>query len=402
MIINKLKKLDIVMTVAWILAIVSALLVRPDGKYIDYIDFRSLGILWGLMIIIQGFKKNNLFDMLANKLISKFSKAWQLMAILVFICFFLSMFITNDVALITFVPIAIMILRRANLENVMIPIIVLQTIAANLGSMLTPIGNPQNLYMYGLTGLSLIDFCKIMLPYSVMSFILLVVAIFFVNKRHYSLYKLEKFVDKNPDLEKSVDKNSNLEETAKRETAKKEEIKTGSALKIREVLAFSILFIIALLTVGRLIPYYIFVGIVLVAVLVLDRKLIAKADYVLLLTFIGFFIFTGNMGRIPLIKNFLENVMANSEFIISLITSQFISNVPATLMLSGFTSNYKELIIGVNVGGLGTLIASMASLISYKAYTKEYKENTGKYMKIFTGYNIIFLAILIVTWLIIR
>lgn len=385
MIFDKLKKLDIVMTVAWILAIVSALLVRPDGKYIDYIDFRSLGILWGLMIIIQGFKKNNLFDMLANKLISKFSKPWQLMTILVFICFFLSMFITNDVALITFVPIAIMILRRANLENVMIPIIVLQTIAANLGSMLTPIGNPQNLYMYGLTSLSLIDFCKIMLPYSVMSFILLVVAIFFVNKRHAGLDKLEKSVDKNLDLEKPVDKDSDLEER--------------SSLKRREVLAFSILFIIALLTVGRIIPYYIFVGIVLVAVLVLDRKLIAKADYILLLTFIGFFIFTGNMGRIPLIKNFLENVMTNSEFIISLITSQFISNVPATLMLSGFTTNYKELIIGVNVGGLGTLIASMASLISYKAYTKEYKENTGKYMKIFTGYNIIFLAILIVTWL---
>jgi Na+/H+ antiporter NhaD/arsenite permease-like protein len=279
----------------------------------------------------------------------------------------------------------------------MIPIIVLQTIAANLGSMLTPIGNPQNLYMYGLTGLSLIDFCKIMLPYSVMSFILLVVAIFFVNKRHAGLDKLEKSVDKNPDLEKSVDKDSDLEETAK-----KEETKTGSSLNRREVLVFSILFIIALLTVGRIIPYYIFVGIVLVAVLVLDRKLIAKADYILLLTFIGFFIFTGNMGRIPLIKNFLENVMANSEFIISLITSQFISNVPATLMLSGFTANYKELIIGVNVGGLGTLIASMASLISYKAYTKEYKENTGKYMKTFTGYNIIFQAILIVTWLIIR
>ena len=396
MIFDKLKKLDIVMTVAWILAIVSALLVRPDGKYIDYIDFRSLGILWGLMIIIQGFKKNNLFDMLANKLISKFSKPWQLMAILVFICFFLSMFITNDVALITFVPIAIMILRRANLENVMIPIIVLQTIAANLGSMLTPIGNPQNLYMYGLTGLSLIDFCKIMLPYSLMSFILLVVAIFFVNKRHTGLDKLEKTVDKNLDLEKSVDKNYNLEETAK-----KEEIKTGSSLKRREVLAFSILFIIALLTVGRLIPYYIFVGIVLVTVLVLDRKLIAKADYILLLTFIGFFIFTGNMGRIPLIKNFLENVMTGREFINSLITSQFISNVPATLMLSGFTANYRQLIIGVNVGGLGTLIASMASLISYKAYTKEYKKNTGKYLKSFTIYNLIFLVILVAVWLLI-
>jgi len=375
MIFDKLKKLDIVMTVAWILAIVSALLVRPDGKYIDYIDFRSLGILWGLMIIIQGFKKNNLFDMLANKLISKFSKAWQLMAILVFICFFLSMFITNDVALITFVPIAIMILRRANLENVMIPIIVLQTIAANLGSMLTPIGNPQNLYMYGLTGLSLIDFCKIMLPYSLVSFLLLFIAIFIVNKSQANLDKLEKDVDKSTEKKIAVDK--------------------------LEVTIFTILFIIALLTVGRLIPYYIFTGIVLVVVFIMDRRLIAKADYILLLTFIGFFIFTGNMGRIPLIKDFLENVMTNREYLISLITSQFISNVPATLMLSGFTTNYKNLIIGVNLGGLGTLIASMASLISYKAYTKEYKENTGKYLKSFTVYNLIFLFVLTGVWLII-
>lgn len=390
MIFDKLKKLDIVMTVAWILAIVSALLVRPDGKYIDYIDFRSLGILWGLMIIIQGFKKNNLFDMLANKLISKFSKPWQLMTILVFICFFLSMFITNDVALITFVPIAIMILRRANLENVMIPIIVLQTIAANLGSMLTPIGNPQNLYMYGLTGLSLIDFCKIMLPYSVMSFILLVVAIFFVNKRHNKDGINSQL---NTELEGKCDKNidKNIEENNHKNKEKNS----------LEITIFTVLFALALLTVGRIIPYYIFVGIVLVAVLVLDRKLIAKADYILLLTFIGFFIFTGNMGRIPLIKNFLENVMANSEFIISLITSQFISNVPATLMLSGFTTNYRQLIIGVNVGGLGTLIASMASLISYKAYTKEYKENTGKYLKNFTVYNLIFLVILVAVWLLI-
>lgn len=376
MIFDKLKKLDIVMTVAWILAIVSALLVRPDGKYIDYIDFRSLGILWGLMIIIQGFKKNNLFDMLANKLISKFSKAWQLMAILVFICFFLSMFITNDVALITFVPIAIMILRRANLENVMIPIIVLQTIAANLGSMLTPIGNPQNLYMYGLTGLSLIDFCKIMLPYSLVSFLLLFIAIFIVNKSQANLDKLEKDVDKSTEKKIAVDK--------------------------LEVTIFTILFIIALLTVGRLIPYYIFTGIVLVVVFIMDRRLIAKADYILLLTFIGFFIFTGNMGRISLIKDFLENVMTNREYLISLITSQFISNVPATLMLSGFTTNYKNLIIGVNLGGLGTLIASMASLISYKAYTKEYKENTGKYMKTFTVYNLLFLVVLITTWLVLR
>ena len=196
MILEKIKRLDPVMTIAWILAIISAFFIHPDKEYVNYIDFRSLGILWGLMIIIQGLKKENVFDLLANKLIKRFNKDWQLMAVLVFICFFSSMLITNDVALITFVPIAIMILKGADKENLLIPVIVLQTVAANLGSMLTPIGNPQNLYMYGKTGMSLISFCGIMFPFSLVSFIGLGLAIFIVNKACASVNSLEKSVEK--------------------------------------------------------------------------------------------------------------------------------------------------------------------------------------------------------------
>ena len=382
MILEKIKRLDPVMTIAWILAIISVFFIHPDKEYVNYIDFRSLGILWGLMIIIQGLKKENVFDLLANKLIRKFNKDWQLMAVLVFICFFSSMLITNDVALITFVPIAIMILKGADKENLLIPVIVLQTVAANLGSMLTPIGNPQNLYMYGKTGMSLISFCGIMFPFSLVSFIGLVLAIFIVNKTAVSVNSLEKSVEKDLENKNEVDK-----------------LSTDNRGKLA-ILLFSLAFIVAILTVVRIVPYLYFDAVVLIIILLMDRELIASADYTLLLTFIGFFIFTGNMGRLDLVRELLEKLMNGREFIIALITSQFISNVPATLMLSGFTTCYKELIIGVNVGGLGTLIASMASLISYKAYTKEYKENTGKYMKEFTLTNLIFLAILVILWVI--
>ena len=380
MILEKIKRLDPVMTIAWILAIISAFFIHPDKEYVNYIDFRSLGILWGLMIIIQGLKKENVFDLLANKLIKRFNKDWQLMAVLVFICFFSSMLITNDVALITFVPIAIMILKGADKENLLIPVIVLQTVAANLGSMLTPIGNPQNLYMYGKTGMSLISFCGIMFPYSLVSFIGLGLAIFIVEKAIASVNSLEKSVEKDLENKKEVEK-----------------LSTDNRGKLA-ILLFSLAFIVAILTVARIVPYLYFDAVVLIIILLMDRELIVSADYTLLLTFIGFFIFTGNMGRLDFVRELLEKLMNGREFAIALITSQFISNVPATLMLSGFTTCYKELIIGVNVGGLGTLIASMASLISYKAYTKEYKENTGKYMKEFTLTNLIFLVLLVILW----
>lgn len=362
---SKIKRLDKVLCIAWILAIISAFFIRPDRTYISYIDFRSLGILWGLMVIIQGLKENSVFERIAIALLSKVKNGFELAVVLVFMCFIGSMLITNDVALITFVPLAIMILSSCKRENLMIPVVVLQTIAANLGSMLTPIGNPQNLYLYGLTGMKLSSFILTMLPYSLISAVLLFACLFTLPGRKEKL--------------------SNTKENS---------IISRFGSKI-QIIIYAVLFAVALLTVVRVIPWYVFAIIVLVIVGGMDFKILLRADYILLLTFIGFFIFTGNMGRIDYISDFLGTVLTNREFAIGVILSQFISNVPATLMLSGFTTNYTALLVGVNVGGLGTLIASMASLISFKAYTKEFPDNTGKYFGMFTLANILFLIVLV-------
>ena len=369
---KNIRKIDTVLCIAWILAIISTFFVHPSKEYLAYIDFRSLGILWGLMVIIQGLKENSVFDRIAGFLLSKVTKSWQLSAVLIFMCFFGSMLITNDVALITFVPFALMILHNCDREDMMIPTVVLQTVAANLGSMLTPIGNPQNLYLYGLTGISLIGFIKIMLPFSLVSAILLVLSLLII-----------------PGREKSLSKNDRSSITRQ----------FGSK---RQIIIYAVLFAIALLTVVRILPWYVFAIIVLVIVGGMDYKILFRADYILLLTFIGFFIFTGNMGRIEVISSFLEKVLIGREFAISVALSQVISNVPATLMLSGFTSDYTSLLIGVNVGGLGTLIASMASLISYKAYSKEYQEKSGKYLLVFTAVNVVFLIALVLAYIIVR
>ena len=169
----ELVRKETVLVIAWVLAIISAFFVKPNIKYIDYIDFRTLGILWSLMVIMEGLSCNGLFEKIGYKLLKKTKNVWQLSITLVFICFFSSMLITNDVALITFVPFTMMILGKCEKQNLLIPIIVLQTIAANLGSMLTPIGNPQNLYLYGLWGVNIFTFIKNILPYSIVSFFLL-------------------------------------------------------------------------------------------------------------------------------------------------------------------------------------------------------------------------------------
>ncbi len=367
-----IKKLDIVMLIAWLLAILSMFFIAPDSKYMSYIDFRSLGILWGLMVIIQGLKKNGVFEWIASFLLSKVKNDFQLAFVLVFLCFCGSMIITNDVSLITFVPFAIMILKSCNRENLMIPVVVLQTIAANLGSMLTPIGNPQNLYMYGFTGMGIIEFLSIMLPYSILSAVLLLTCTFLTARSNASLNH----------------NNIHINDTSKPDRL--------------QIIIYILLFLAAMLTVLRIIPWYVFCIILLFVVLIMDHGILAKADYTLLITFIGFFIFTGNMGRITVISEFFRNVINEREFFISIIASQVISNVPATLMLSGFANNYRELIIGVNVGGLGTLIASMASLISYKAYTKEYRDKTSQYIFFFTILNVLFLIPLVILWMFIH
>lgn len=359
-------KKETVLVVAILLAIVSACFVRPCREYIDYIDWRVLGILLSLMIVMAGFQKNGIFDEIGRRLLLRTKNTAQLTGVLVFLCFFSSMLITNDVALITFVPFAVLTLRKCKQERLMVLVVVLQTIAANLGSMFTPIGNPQNLYLYQLSGMSMGEFLLYMLPYTAVSGLLLFITIFVLSARKQKI----SMDDCSFEMEKEVS------------NGKKNVI-------------YLLLFVLCLLVVARLLPYYVVLAIVLVTVLVTDRDVLKNVDYCLLFTFIAFFVFTGNLGNLSAFKEALQEIVGGRELLVGILASQCISNVPAALLLSGFTEDIRGLLLGVNIGGLGTLIASMASLISYKIYAHNYNRTKGKYLIWFTFANLIFLAVLL-------
>ena len=357
-------KAETVLCISAILAVISMFFVSPSGDYLSYIDFRTLALLFCLMAVMAGFREIGVFSALANSLLERSKKLRTISFILIMLCFFTSMLITNDVALITFVPFAIEVLKKSQNDEYLIPIIVLQTIAANLGSMLTPMGNPQNLYLYSLSGMSLWDFIVLVFPYTAISFVLLIIFNFTVKS-------------------KKVEYNT-------------KEI----TLPIKQTIFYIILFSICVMSVINVLEYKLCFAIVTLILLIFNRKAVTKVDYSLLMTFIFFFIFIGNMGNIDWFKNMLITLVDGKEVVVSVISSQIMSNVPAAVLLSGFTADYKNLIIGVNIGGLGTLIASMASLISYKFYATYSPDSKGKYIAKFTLWNIIFLVILLTIYFI--
>ena len=360
-------KQEAVLVIACVLAVISAFVVHPDKNYVEYIDFRTLAILFCLMAVMAGLQKIGLFRYVAEKLLGKVRNIRGLIFVLIMLCFFSSMLITNDVALITFVPFTFIVLHLLlgnEGEKLVIPIVVMQTVAANLGSMLTPIGNPQNLYLYGKCGMGFGAFIMLMLPYTLIAFFLLAIwCILFP-------YKGEKR------LELTLENQVSLGECKK------------------ELIVYVLLFVLSLLTVVHLVPYGATLGVVIAVVFLMDRKVLGEVDYSLLFTFIGFFVFIGNMGRVPAFNQLIQKVIGGNEVLTSVLASQFMSNVPAALLLSGFTDAYELLIIGTNLGGLGTLIASMASLISFKYIGKEYKHLRGKYLLYFTIVNVLFLIVL--------
>lgn len=363
-------KKETVLVIAAILAVVSAFWVKPGMAYLEYIDWRVLAILLSLMIVMAGFQKNGLFDAIGIRLLEHTKNTAQLTFVLVFLCFFFSMIITNDVALLTFVPFAVLTLQKCKQERLMVMVLILQTIAANLGSMLTPIGNPQNLYLYNLADMDMGEFLTLMLPYTVISAVLLGIVIAVLSARKQKI---------------SVDA------AALRASRKNEKNSAGAAKKN---VVYLILFILSLMVVMRILPYQLVLAVVVAAVFVMDREVLVSVDYCLLLTFISFFIFTGNIGNLAAVRDTLQSLVSCREIFIGILASQIISNVPAALLLSGFTENYRALILGVNIGGLGTLIASMASLISYKIYAQHYNRTKGIYLLWFTVANVMFLLVL--------
>lgn len=368
---------EVVLTVATILAIISCFFIKPNTNYFNYIDYHTLVLLFSLMLAMAGLKKQGLFDRLGRILIGKTSSIRQVILVLVMLCFFCSMLITNDVTLITFVPFTFVVfnlLSQTARKKYLLQVVCMQTLAANLGSMFTPIGNPQNIYLYEKGGLGFFEFLKLMLPYTFVSLLLLLIWISILCR------KTERITTRIIDLKEPQ---HSLHDTKK-------------------TFLYTVIFILSILTILHILPYQILFVVVLILTIIIDRKTILNVDYSLLLTFVAFFVFVGNLGRIQAFSDFLRGFIDKREVLTSVIASQVISNVPAALLLSGFTDNIKSLIIGTNIGGLGTLIASMASLISFRQLTTSNNENKGKYFFLFTTSNIIFLIVLIVLWFIIK
>lgn len=356
-IIGFIKK-ETVLTIAFVLAAGSMLITPPNAGYLEYIDFSVISLLFCLMAAVQGFSTEGLPEFMSKKLTSRIHSSKALAAVLAALCFFLSMLMTNDVALITFVPLTLMLFKGR--QELLIRTVVLETAAANLGSMATPVGNPQNLYIYSHYGYSLPDFFAVMLPLSGFCLILLALSLVFIPK---------------------------------------EQIEQGSAkAQFKPTKCFWVycgIFAVSLCTVARLLDYRICLAATVTALLIFNRKIFAKVDYALLGTFICFFVFVGNISAVPEIQYLISSAADGRELLLSCGLSQIISNVPCAIMLSGFTENADALLRGVNIGGMGTLIASLASLISYKLYVRSDGAKKGRYFLEFSIYNFAFLGILL-------
>ena len=358
-------KQETVLCAAVVLAVISAFFVPPSLDYVGYIDWDTLALLFSLMAVMKGFQQAGVFVSLGSRLLYQVHTTRTMLLVLVFLPFVLSMVMTNDVSLITFVPFGMVVLKMAGQEQLMIPMVVLQTIAANLGSMLTPMGNPQNLYLYAQSGMDFWSFCGLMLPYVLLSGLCLAAMALFRRAQPVQVASMEHKVE-NP----------------------------------KELIYCCVGFVLCLLGLFDLLPPLAIAAVTAVFLLIFNRSLLVKVDYSLLLTFVAFFVFIGNVGALEEFQAFLTSILSGYEEIVSVLASQIISNVPAALLLSGFTQQWPELIVGCNLGGLGTLIASMASLISYKQVVQEYPQQKGKYFLWFTLCNVGMLAVLLLeSWL---
>lgn len=346
-------KKELTFVIAAVAAIISCFFVIPDMEYVGYIDFKVITLLFCLMTTVGGIQKTGFFERLSESMLKLAGGTRSICIILVLLCFFAAMLITNDVALIILVPFAITVLSKAGAKDLIVKTIVLQTVSANLGSMATPVGNPQNLFLYSYYNMGIGEFFEYIIPYTAISFGFVVLC---------------SACGKNKKI--SFNRHSNI------------------AVDRNRLLIYIILFVLCLLTVTDFINYIATTVITAVALFITDRKLLLKTDYFLLLTFICFFVFSGNLGRIDFIRRSIELVLAKNTILSALLTSQVISNVPAAVLLAPFTQNAKDLLAGVNIGGLGTPVASLASLISLKLYMTQPEAKAGKYMLVFFIYNL--------------
>lgn len=406
---------EAVFCIAALCALVSAFFVPPTAAYLSYIDWDTLFILFSLMAVIAALRDCGVFDRMAYVLCGHIHQLRLLCAVLVLLCFGTSMLITNDVALLTFVPFTLALLGAAASGRVVLRTVVLETVAANMGSMLTPLGNPQNLFLFSKMGIGIGRFMLIILPYSAVSLGLLCLSLRLIPRIHLSVSGVPAAPAEPAPRTAATNGSVAPDGSAAadpRVTSAAGVISGGAGQRPPhgmqprmvglpqsvQLTLYAVLFVLCLLCVLRLVPKWIAAVAVSGSLLCSNRKVLKSVDYMLLLTFAAFFVFTGNMAALPSVRAFLENAVSGHEFTVSLLCSQVISNVPATLLLYPFAQDVSPLLVGVNVGGLGSLVASLASLISFKLYAGARKRlslpSAGRYLAAFTLANVLFLVVL--------
>lgn len=352
-------KKNIVMFVALLAALVTMLIIPPDSAYLDYFDFKTLTCLFCVLAMVCALKNIQFFYILAKKIVQLFQNARIAVLALVYITFIGSMLIANDMALLTFLPLGFFVLTSTGKGKYMAFTYIMQNIAANLGGMLTPFGNPQNLYLYSYFEIPTGEFMQIMLPPFLISVALITVCcLIFVKPEPLQM-------DQEP-----------------------------VRLPVGRTVLYLLLFALSIVIVFRGIPYWVGLLIIPTVLAFADRKALKMVDYPLLLTFVFFFVFAGNMARIQPVRQLFSWLLDKSTLLFSVLSCQIISNVPSAILLSQFTTNYRELLLGVNIGGVGTLIASLASLITFREYTQRNPGKTGYYMLLFSLFNFSFLILL--------
>ncbi len=357
-IIRFIKK-NIVFIIAALAAVITCFFVPPDNAYWDYFDWKTLSCLFLTLAVVCALRNIKFFTILARKLVTMAGNLRSLFLLLIIITFIGSMIIANDMALITFLPLGYFALSVTNRTKYMAYLFVLQNISANLGGMLTPFGNPQNLYLYSYFNISTGEFCQIMLPSFLLAVLLLILACLPIKPIRFDL-----------------DNDYN------------------EKLPAKKTILYCLLFVMSILIVFRVIPFMLGLIVIPLILLFVDRDCLKMVDYPLLGTFFFFFIFAGNLSRLDAVNTLISSLLQKDTLLVSILSCQFISNVPSAILLSRFTENYPALLLGVNIGGTGTLIASLASLITFNEFRLLHPDQTPKYLAIFTGMNIAFLAIL--------
>ncbi len=372
-ILNKIwafAKKEVVLSIAIVAAIITCFFVPPDAEYLGYFEEKTLIALFCMLSVVAGLKYTEVFELISKKMIGLFHTRRSVIYALVFGTYFFDMIVANDMSLITFLPLAFIVMHSTGNDKYLAFTFIMMTIAANMGGMITPYGNPQNLYLFSFYEMGLLDFLSALAVQAATILVMLFISGLFI---------------KNETLHLVNDKKLNI--------------------KTKQLAVYAALFVLVILCIFRVVNHWLALGIVVITILIMDRKRFKEVDYALLATFCVFFVFSGNIARITAISDFIKSIVGESGenvLVAGIVSCQFISNVPTAIFLSKFTdvAYSADLLVAVNVGSLGIIISSLASLITLKEYLKHQPKGLKRYMLMFTGINTTFLIVqLLVTFL---